>query len=152
MDRTMIALIKCPLCKEQPCRHSDSLCSDKDYLTDLDDSRTDHDLWLKLWAIHGHPSEGADLGPDIAKYQDKLDRCQRITDKRKQIEAEKDANMLRLFRSFGYSGPDFSELVDWTLDIEEVKKDCLKKIRDDDDARQRRKALKVDGSEIVDAQ
>ena len=92
------------------------------------------------------------MGLDVVKYQDKLDRCQRIVDKRKQIEAEVNANTLRLFRSLGYSGRDFAEMVDWSLDIEEVKKDCVKRIRDEDDARKRRRELTLEGSRIVNAQ
>src|SRR5438876_8775088 len=118
MNQTTMPLFKYPLCKEGPCRHSDSLCFDEDYLTDLDDFHRDHDLWSKLWAFHYHPSEKVNLSADVAKHQDKLDRCQRITDKHKQIEAEIEADHLRLFRSWGYSGPDFSELVDSKEDIE----------------------------------
>lgn len=88
------------------------------------------DLWRKIWTFYHHPSERTELGLDIVKYQDKLDRCQRLVDKRKQIEAEIDANNIRRLRSWGYSGPDFSEWIDWTKDIEEVTKNCVKKIRD----------------------
>lgn len=38
-------------------------------------------------------------------YKDKLDRRQRIVDKRKQIEGAIDANGLRFFWLWGYKGP-----------------------------------------------
>src|SRR5271169_117405 len=103
-DKKIVPLINCPLCEKQPCRHSDSFCTDEDYLTDLDDYRADINLWDKLWIYHYHPSEGENLGLDVTKHQDKLDRCKRIADKREQIQAEMDANTLRFFRSLGYSG------------------------------------------------
>ena len=37
-------------------------------------------------------------------------------------------------------------------DMEEVTKDCVKKIRDEDDARKRLRELKSEGSGIVNAQ
>ena len=131
-------LSKCPLCKHEPCRHSDYLCFDKDYLIDLDDFSTDRELWRKIWRCHNHPSERTELGLEDAKYQDKLDRCQRVTDKRMQINAENDANRSRLFRSWGYTDPDISEVIG-QMDIEDVNKRCVEILRDD---KKRREVLR----------
>src|SRR5438046_2844367 len=89
MNKTAIPLDNCPLCKNEPCRHSDALCFDEDYLADLD---TDRDLWRKIRAFYYHPSDRAKSGLEIAKYQDNLGRSQRRDGKRKQIEAEIEAN------------------------------------------------------------
>lgn len=87
--------------------------------------------------IFYHPRERADLGLDIAKCQDKLDRCRRLVDKWKQIEAEEEVNRLQLFRSWGYTRPKFSELVDGTEDIEGAKKRCVKIIENEEARRSR---------------
>jgi hypothetical protein len=139
MSQTIMPLGKCPLCQQEPCRHSDCLCFDEDYLVDLDDFSTDRELWRKIWRCHNHPSERTELGLEDAKYQDKLDRCQRITDKRVQINAELDTNRSRLFRSWGYTGPDVSEMIDWTVDIEEMNKKGAQILRD---GKKRREALR----------
>ena len=146
MSQTTIPLGECPLCNHEPCRHSDCLCFDEDYLADLDDISTDRELRRKIWRCYYHPSERAELGLDDAKYQDKLDRCQRITDKRKQIDAEIDTNRSRLFRSWGYTGPDISEAIDWTVDIEDVNKQCVEILRD---GKKNREALTKEHSGMV---
>ena len=121
---------KCPLCKTEPCHHSDLLCFDEDYLADMDDFQTDPELRDRIWRCYDHPSERVALGLDGVQYQDKLDRCQRITDKRDKINAEIDANNLRFLRSIGYTGPDISEMISQTLDIEEVTKNCVEFLKD----------------------
>ena len=103
----------------------------------MDDFHNDRDLWMKLWGCHYHPEEKAAFGSQLAKYQDKLDRCQRLKDKRKQIEEEIEANRLKLFRSFGYSGPDFADFVDPKEITEEATKKRVKEIQDWIDARKR---------------
>jgi hypothetical protein len=137
-NQTPVSLGKCPLCKDEPCRHTDALCYDEDFLTDLDDYLTDRDLWRKIRVFYYHPEEREKLGLDVAKYQDKLDRCRRLTEKRKQIEAEIEANQMRLLRSWGYSGPDFSEFA--------------KNHQDAVDAPKRRKESKIEGSGTVSGQ
>lgn len=143
MSNTITSLSKCPLCEHGPCRHADSLCFDKDYLADLDDFSTDRELQRKIWRCHSHPSERADLGLDDAKYQDKLDRCQRIINKRTKIEAEIDANNSRRLRSWGYTGPDISEVIDWMVNIKDVNKRCAEILRE---AKEKREALRTERS------
>ena len=145
-------LINCPLCQIQRCRHSNTLSSDAEYLNYLDEFHTNPGLWRKLWYLHYHPSESANLGLDITKYKDKLDTCQRISDKRKQIQDEMESNTLRIFREAGYSGPDFSELVDGIVDIEEVNKECLTMFLEETDAWKSREKVNVEDSDIISHQ
>jgi hypothetical protein len=56
-----------------------------------------------------------------------------------QIDAEIDASRSRLFRAWGYTGPDISEAIDWTVDIEDVNKQCAEILRD---GKKKREALK----------
>ena len=98
---------ECPpwdVCDEQPCRHT--LCRDPDWLADMEDYHSNREFHRTLWNIFRHPSTRAAIQDDLSKYADKLDRCQRIMDKREQINAEIRASHLRLMRMAGYDGPD----------------------------------------------
>ncbi len=72
----------------------------------LEDYHSNREFHRTLWNIFRHPSTRAAIQDDLSKYADKLDRCQRITDKREQINAEIRASHLRLMSMAGYDGPD----------------------------------------------
>lgn len=113
---------KCSFCDKQSCPYRETFCFDEDYLADRNDFLINPAFHIKLWKLFNNPPMKADLGPDVAKYEVNLARCQRIIDKRQEIETEKEANTLKYFRERGYSGPDFSEFIDRSEDINEKTK------------------------------
>jgi hypothetical protein len=59
-------------------------------LLDAQDHFENPELYSKVWSYFHHPEN---ISPDVlTKYSVKLDRCQRISDKRQQISDERQAN------------------------------------------------------------
>src|SRR5271168_3703142 len=78
-----------PWCPSFPCQHS-SFSTDEDYLADTDDLFKRENHWVKVWSLFRNRDN---LPPKVLKkYSAKLDRCQRVTDKRPQIREEIRAN------------------------------------------------------------
>ena len=122
---------ECPegdFCSQQPCCYS--LSRDPDYRSDLRDRRLDpvfhHQLWTQFW----FPSTRTTVRPEeAAAYAAKFDRCQRLENKRKQINMEVDANMSSFSRSLGIE--DESEMVMSEAEFKLLKERCVQKIRTD---------------------
>src|SRR5271169_6749120 len=77
-------------CKSFPCVHS-SFSTDEDYLLDVQDYVKNPDHRSQVWS-HFHNRDN--LSPEVlGKFNEDLDRCQRITDKRRQIKEEIATNL-----------------------------------------------------------
>jgi hypothetical protein len=80
----------CPprnLCNSHPCRHTP--CRDPDWLHDLEDMRSDPDFHRELWYCFWIPSRRENMSlEEWPMYEAKLQRCQRIRNKWRQIKAE----------------------------------------------------------------
>ena len=82
-----------PWCASFPCQHS-IFSTDEDYLAHMDDYVKRHNHWVKVWSLFLNREN---LSTKVLKkYSAKLDRCQRVTDKRPQINEEIQAN-IRMF-------------------------------------------------------
>ena len=122
-------------CNEQFCYHL--LCNDEDWLADMDDLRADRGFHRTLWRFFCHPEIKASLGDKVAIYESRLARCQRLTEKRKQIQDEMEAKRREHFKMLGCPEPDDLG----TRDPEEVKRSLLMKLRNDFNAGKWRKRI-----------
>jgi hypothetical protein len=105
---TQQAYIECPpnnVCAERPCRHD--YCRDPDWLADMEDACSDREFFRTLWSMFGRLCKGTIDSEDAVKYKDKLERCQRITDKGEQIRNEITASF---FRNVGINISDLEDL------------------------------------------
>ena len=83
-----------PWCASFPCQHS-VFSTDEDYLAHIDDFVKRRKHWEKVWSLFCNRKN---LSPEVLKkYSAKLDRCQRVTDKRRQIHEEIQANTRMFF-------------------------------------------------------
>lgn len=87
----------CPsfdICDETPCRHL--LSHDIDYVTDLELATRTPRFYRELWFYFSHPQDRRQIPPpDLSTFARLFERCQRITDKREQLDAEIQANEIR---------------------------------------------------------
>jgi len=94
---------ECPewdMCSEQPCCYT--LSSDPDYRADLTDLRRNRVYHRRLWKLFWFPSARSKASEDeVAIYADKFDQCQRLDDKRKEIDEEIELNEARFFGGLG---------------------------------------------------
>jgi len=97
---------KCPLCSQQSCPVSASLRFDEDWFADLDDFLSDPEFHHRLWRLFANSETKAELGPDVVKYETKLDRCQQLADKWPQIEAQIEASRHEHSKFWGFPEVD----------------------------------------------
>ena len=119
-------------CNEQFCYHL--LCSDEDWLADMDDFHADRGFRHTLWRFFFHPEIKASLGDKVAVYESRLARCQRLTEKREQIESEMESKRREHFKMLGC--PELDDI--GTRDAEEVKRSLIMKLKNDFNVRKGR--------------
>jgi len=77
-------------CESFPCAHS-SFSTNEDYLLNMQDLFKHPDFYSKIWSLF---HDRKNLSPEVlTEYAVYLDRCQRITDNRQQINEETEANL-----------------------------------------------------------
>jgi hypothetical protein len=97
-DPAILTLYKaCPsfdLCDETPCRHL--LSHDIDYIADLELATRTPRFHRELWFYYKRPEDRRHIPQnDLPTFARLFERCQRITDKREQLDAEIQANEIR---------------------------------------------------------
>jgi len=87
----------CPsfdVCDETPCRHL--LSHDIDYLADLEQATRSPRFHHELWFYFTHPPDRRHISAiDLPTFARLFERCQRITDKREQLDMETQVNETR---------------------------------------------------------
>jgi hypothetical protein len=106
----------CP--PQQQCCHL--LCYDPDWLEDMEEQSLNRKANDTLWDAFHYPAYRASIPPtQLAEYECKFGRCQRIMDKREEIEAEIFYRQTKLLLKWGSNE---EELADSHAEIQALEK------------------------------